>query len=242
MNTRDPITQFSAALAIAAALAFAASSAQSQTTTPEAKPSQPDVSKPRPPAGADTNPKTPGPSLPNDPVAAVMKSGNADTTLGRVKIRDNLYALLATADEAKTAERIKGQIEKLWNVSGSATVDLLMNRAGLATMKKKNDLALKLLDAAVDLAPDYASAWNRRAFIYYKLGNTRAAVGDLRRALALDPNNFKALENLANVFRETNQKAAALKALQRLRDVNPFAKDIDKAIETLAEDVKGRGI
>ncbi len=97
-----------------------------------------------------------------------------------------------------------------------------MGRAAKAIDEQKNDLALQLLDAVVELAPAYAEGWNRRAYVYYLQNNYKRAVGDLRRALALEPNHFKALEGLARILRDTGQKKSALEAYEQLSlKVNP---------------------
>lgn len=199
--------------------------------------------------GQSSPPSQPAPSVPAqakpstlDPLAEILKASDRETTRGRAELRDSLYALLATAADEKSAKRISAEIEKLWLTSGSATVTLLIQRANRALKAKKTELALNLLDAAVDLAPDYAEAWNRRAFIHYQAGDIRRAVGDLRRALALDPNHFKALEGLGNIMRASGDEQAAFKAYERLIDVNPFADGAMKIYEDLRERVRGRGI
>jgi tetratricopeptide (TPR) repeat protein len=157
-------------------------------------------------------------------------------------LRDNLYALLATAESEEVAKRIGERLEKLWVESGSDTVTLLLMRAGASLKAKDASLALKFLDAAVDLAPDFAEAWNRRAYVHYELGDLRGAVGDLRRTLALDPNHFKALQGLGSILKETGDDAGALKAYERLIEVHPYAEDAEKAYQELRGKVRGRGI
>jgi hypothetical protein len=43
--------------------------------------------------------------------------------------------------------------------------------------QKKVDLALKLLDSVVELAPDYTETWNRRAYVHFvqRIRNARSA-------------------------------------------------------------------
>lgn len=112
----------------------------------------------------------------------------------------NLLAHLATTDDPLLAGAIAVSIEKLWRLPGGDTVNLLLDRAAEFAAKNENEKALKLLDAAADLAPDYAEVWNRRAYVYYRLENTAAALGDLRRTLALEPNHFRALDGMAKIF------------------------------------------
>ncbi|WP_204333368.1 hypothetical protein, partial [Klebsiella pneumoniae] len=51
--------------------------------------------------------------------------------------------------------------------SGSDTADLLMARATQALERQDQDLSLSLLDAVIDLYPDYVEAWSRRATVYF---------------------------------------------------------------------------
>ncbi|MGF1651501.1 MAG: tetratricopeptide repeat protein [Hyphomicrobiaceae bacterium] len=179
---------------------------------------------------------------PDDPVEAVMKSGDATTTLGRARLRDNLYALLATAESDERAKQIAARIEQLWRTPGSDTVRLLIQRASAAVEKTQTDRALKLLDAATEIAPDYAEVWHQRAVVHYQLGDLRAAAGDLRRVLALDQNHFKALHGLAAIMEQTGQDRAALDAYERLLEVHPFWEGAEKSVEELREKIRGRGI
>ncbi|MEL6621413.1 MAG: tetratricopeptide repeat protein [Pseudomonadota bacterium] len=178
----------------------------------------------------------------DDPLTRLMKESNLKTKRGRIELRDNLYALLATADNAQTAKKIERRIRTVWMAYGSDTVSLLLSRAEKAAAQKKSALALKLLDAAIDLAPDHAEAWNRRAFLQYKSGDVRSALGDLRRTLALDPSHFQALRGLARIFQESGRESAALKAYERLLDVYPLMKDVQKIHDRLKEKVGGRDL
>jgi tetratricopeptide (TPR) repeat protein len=176
------------------------------------------------------------------PKAANPRSALPKTPVEREKTLSDLYALLATADEEESAKAIADAIERIWQHSGSPTIDVLMERSTKALAAKDNDLALKLLDFAVELAPDFTEGWNRRAYVYFLKSDFRRALGDLRRTLALDPNHFKALEGLAQILREVGQKRGALQAFQKLLEVHPYWPGAEQAVEELARDVEGQGI
>jgi tetratricopeptide (TPR) repeat protein len=160
----------------------------------------------------------------------------------REKTLADLYALLATAEDENSAKAAAEAIERVWQHSGSPTIDLLMERAMQAVAEEKHDLAIKLLDHVVALAPDFTEGWNRRAYAYFVKSDIEHALGDLRRALALDPNHFKALEGLAQILREIGEKKAALKAYRQLLSVHPYWPGAQQAIEELERDVDGQGI
>lgn len=166
-----------------------------------------------------------------------------DTPGARAKLLDDLYALLATAEDDEAAAEVSRGIERLWlGASGSDTIAVLMERAVKAANDKNTDLALQLLDAVVDLAPDYAEGWNRRASVLYLMNDVSRALGDLRRVLALDPSHYKALEGLGQVLREMGEKRGALAAFKKLLEVHPNADDAKKTVDDLERDVGGQGI
>ena len=243
-----------ALLAIAPVGLTTVPAAAQQRDTPEEKtprPSLPDLPNvnpnPRNSPGS-AKPEAPGgqaarkPAKPPSPLDLVMKDGIPEHADKRAVLRDDLYALLATAANEKEAKKIASQIERVWLTSGSDTVSVLMRRATAALKGKDEKLALNLLDTIVELAPDYAEAWNRRAFVHYSTKNFRAAVGDLRRTLALDKNHFKALEGLASIFQQIGDDGKALKVYEQLREIHPFAPGLDKTYEGLKNKVEGRGI
>lgn len=180
-----------------------------------------------PPNNAKRGPPTP--SLPK-------------TAAERDKALGDLYALLATAEDENAAKAISEGIERIWLHSGSPTVDLLLGRAMKSVAEKKMDRALKLLDSVVEQAPDFTEGWSRRAYVYFQRNQLGPALGDLRRALALDPNHFKSLDGLAQVLREIGQKKAALQVFRHLYEVHPYWPGADKAIDELSREVEGQGI
>ncbi len=165
-----------------------------------------------------------------------------ETAAEKARLLGELYAHLATAEDAQIAGRIAGSIEALWAHSGSDTVNLLMQRAAIAAAKSNNEIALKLLDYVVELAPDFAEGFNRRAYLHFAMNDVGKAVGDLRRAIALEPFHFKALEGLAQIWRETGNKRGAYHVLRQLLDIHPHATGARQSLDELAKDVEGQGI
>ena len=158
----------------------------------------------------------------------------------RAKLLDELYAHLATAEDEGVATRITNAIEHIWLTSGSDTVGLLMERARRAMGQKQPELATRILDRAVQLAPDYPEVFNRRAAVHFARNNLQQAVGDLRRVLALDPNHYKALEALGQIFKEMENKKAALEVYRKLFEVHPNMSGLKSTFEELQREVEGQ--
>ncbi|MGL4396088.1 MAG: tetratricopeptide repeat protein [Hyphomicrobium sp.] len=153
-----------------------------------------------------------------------------------------LFGNLAVIKDTVLAEKVILTIERIWRLPGGDTVNLLLDRATKAANSNNPDLALKLLDAAVEQAPDYAEAWSRRAFVYYLKGEQERALGDLRRTLALEPKHFRALEGLAKILGESGEKKGAYKALQQLLKIHPNASGAKETADELRKAVEGQGI
>ncbi len=199
------------------------------------KGADPKSASPAPKSGAQTKaPEKKGPP----PIAVLQPRTPAE----REKALADLYAYLATAESEASAKTVAQSIERLWQASGSDTVHLLMERAAIANQGKKPVLALKLLDAAVELAPDYAEGWNRRAYHHFAENRFEQAIGDLRRVLALDPNHYKALEGVAQILKEIGQKKGALAAVKKLLEVHPYAEGAKQMHDELAREVEGQSL
>jgi tetratricopeptide (TPR) repeat protein len=164
------------------------------------------------------------------------------TPAERDSVLTDLYEKLAAAEDESEAKAVEQSLERVWLYSGSATVDLLFGRAMQAVAQKDYDRALQFLDHVVEQAPDFTEGWSRRAFIHFQRNEVGLALGDLRRALALDPSNFKALDGLAQVLRDIGEKEAALAVLRRLLEVHPHWPGTEKAAEELAREVEGQAL
>ena len=157
----------------------------------------------------------------------------------RAALLAELYAYLATATDEDVAKRTATAIEHVWQAASSDTVNLLMERGGRAAKEKKTPLAIKLFEQAVRLSPDNPEIFSRRALVYYAGGDLERALGDLRRALALDPNHYRSLESLGQILKEIDNKKAALQVYRKLYQVHPYFGGAKSTVDELAREVEG---
>lgn len=155
---------------------------------------------------------------------------------------DRLFVKLRAARSPEDARAVEAEIWQGWLNSGSATVDLLVERAMTAMQAKAYPLALQLLDSVVELAPDYAEGWNKRATVHFLMKNYGESIGDIQRTLTLENRHFGALSGLGQILNQTGQKEGALDAFRRALRFNPHLRGAQDAIDDLAEEVEGRGI
>jgi tetratricopeptide (TPR) repeat protein len=160
----------------------------------------------------------------------------------RTKNLDFLFEALKAAPDADSAKLVEGRIWALWLASGSDTADLLMSRVKQATDAKDTKLAIRLLDAVIELRPDYVEAWNRRATIHFSNKDYGRSLADIRQVLAREPRHFGALTGLGVIMQEFNEDKFALEAFRKALAVNPHLSKVPDFVKTLTEKVEGRDI
>lgn len=155
---------------------------------------------------------------------------------------DFLFGALKAAPDEVSAKHIEDRIWSLWVASGSDTVNLLMSRVKTALDKQDYDLALRLLDAVLEIRPQYVEAWNRRATVFFLKKDFANSLADVRQVLAREPRHFGALSGLGVILQEIGDDKNALDAYRRALAVHPRLKGLAEKVKTLSEKVEGRDI
>ena len=155
---------------------------------------------------------------------------------------DTLFEALKVAPDEASAKAIEDRIWALWMVSGSDTCNVLMSRAKMAADGRDYGLAIKLLNAVIELRPEYTEGWNRRATVYYLQKDYAHSLADIREVLAREPRHFGALSGLGAIMQEIGDDKHALAAYRRALAIDPHLEHIGEVVKTLTEKVEGRTI
>jgi tetratricopeptide (TPR) repeat protein len=155
---------------------------------------------------------------------------------------DMLFAALKIAPDEDSAKAIEQRIWAVWMISGSDTCNLLMARVKAATEAKDYNLALKLLDAVVEIKPDYVEGWNERATIYYLKDDYAHAIADIGQVLKREPRHFGALSGLGVILQEIGDDKDALKAYRDALKIDPHLANIPGVVKELSVKVDGQDI
>ena len=195
------------------------------------------------PASAQTVLPPPGPRggqaiEPMQPPSDLPRAQRGDQVRGL----DFLFEALKVAPDAESAKHIENRIWALWVASGSDTANLLMTRVKTAIEAKDLDLAIQLLDAIIEIRPDYIEAWNRRATIFYLRKDYARSMADIRQVLAREPRHFGAIAGLGMILQEFGDDKRALDAFRRALEIHPHLQKIPDAVKSLTEKVEGRDI
>jgi tetratricopeptide (TPR) repeat protein len=161
---------------------------------------------------------------------------NPDANADPDEVLDRLFAQLRQADGKEMAAVLENAIQAMWLRSGSPTADVLMKQAGEATEAKSYGPALAILDTVVELYPDFAEGWNRRATVHFLRGDYTSSLSDIEQVLALEPRHYGALSGLGAIEKERGNGRAALRALRRAKMINPNLDSIDDRIRELEQE------
>lgn len=73
--------------------------------------------------------------------------------------------------------------------------------------------------------PDFAEAWNRRAVLYYSIGEYRKALSDCQKVLWINPIHFGALHGLGLCHAALAEYREAIQAFRQALEIQPYTID-----------------
>jgi tetratricopeptide (TPR) repeat protein len=164
----------------------------------------------------------------------------AQTELRTDPALDTLFVQLEQASDTDAAAPIERAIWSHWSQSASPTVSILLERAAAAETDGDAEMAIRLLDQASDLAPDYAEPWNRRANIAYRAEDFTGAVAAIQETLKREPRHFAAMAGLGLIYEELGQQRAALEAFRAALAVHPNYESALAGVRRLEPRIDGR--
>lgn len=155
---------------------------------------------------------------------------------------DKLFTELKIGNSALTFE-IEQKIWKIWS-----------------THPKKNNLTLKLFEGSnlvnsdrlkeavnvftevIELDPNWAEAWNKRATVLYLLGEFKKSQSDIDKVLELEERHFGALagQGLVNIQLKNYEKA--IKSYEKAKKIYPSMKSPEIMIKEIEKLIKKQSI
>lgn len=144
-----------------------------------------------------------------------------------------LFDELKRAPSNDAATEIESQIRTIWFQSGDPEIDKLLDAGSEAMNARDYPAALDAFTRIVKKRPDFAEGWNRRATLYYVMGEYQKSLDDIDRTLALEPRHFGALSGLGLVDLHLDRIEDAAKAYERVLAINPQSKDTKDTLDMI---------
>jgi len=143
-----------------------------------------------------------------------------------------LVNALRDADEG-VRDHAEQAMWRIWARSGDQAVDRLYEM-GLEQMNA-GDLqqSISTFTRIIELKPDFAEGWNKRATLYFMVGDLRKSLADCDEVMKRNPYHFGALSGYAQIYVQLEYYDRALDYSRRALKVNPNMEGVKRNIELL---------
>ena len=133
----------------------------------------------------------------------------------------SLFEQLMTVSQPAEAVSIEQEIWEIWLQPIDPAVNSLMESGIGAMGRGEYRAALKAFDQVVEIVPDFAEGWNKRATVHFLVNNLQQSLADISTTLELEPRHFGALSGRGQVFVRLRQLGPALSAFEDALEISP---------------------
>lgn len=172
-------------------------------------------------------------------VVAPNAEVGADQTDPRLR---ELFSKLKGTDSLLEARAVEQDIWSIWLTSANDNINRMMDQ-GVAAMNRLDFItALKEFTGIIDMAPEFAEGWNKRATVLYLMGEYAGSKADVDKVLALEPRHFGALAGLGLINAALEQEEDAIAAFERVLEIHPHMTNARENIELMRARIKDKTI
>jgi tetratricopeptide (TPR) repeat protein len=169
----------------------------------------------------------------------------ATAWLGELATPDDLPALFRQLRDSDDLVRAltENSIWQTWSRSGDAKVDALF-KVGVEQMTQgRTEAAIDTFTEIIRRKPDFAEGWNKRATIYFLVGDYDKSLADCDEVIKRNPQHWGALSGYGQIYLQLDRPEEALTYFQRALAVNPNLQNVENMIQQLKQVVieKRRG-
>ena len=143
----------------------------------------------------------------------------------------------------KLSSKIEQQIWKLWSTHPTdKKLTAMLNEGSMLINDRKLFKAIKIFTEAIEIDPNWAEAWNKRATVYYLIGEYEKSQNDIDKVLKLEKRHFGALagQGLVNIQLENYEKA--ILSYKMIEEVYPSMRSPKIMIKQINELIKRESI
>ena len=98
---------------------------------------------------------------------------------------------------------------------------------------RQGEQAVETFSEIIRRKPEFAEGWNKRATVYYLLGEYQKSLADCDEVMKRNPYHFGALSGYGMIYLQLDQPAIALEYFERALRVNPNLESTRQTIEML---------
>ena len=155
---------------------------------------------------------------------------------------NTLFNDLKINNNVSTSE-IEQKIWKIWSTHPTDQKLTKMLAQGSALMNSRMfKEAIIIFDQVIDLDPEWAEAWNKRATVLYLVGEYQKSQNDIDQVLKLEKRHFGALAGQGLVNIELKNYEKAIISYKKAKEIYPSMKSPEIMIKKLKKLIKKQSI
>ena len=146
-------------------------------------------------------------------------------------------------DIPSLSSRIAQQIWMLWSTHPTdQKLTSLLDEGSRLVQDQQYNRAIDVFTEAIELDPTWAEAWNKRATVYYIVGEFQKSQEDIDKVLELEERHFGALAGQGMVNIQLKNYDKAKRSYQKAQEIYPAMKSSKVMIEQIEELIKRQSI
>jgi len=151
-----------------------------------------------------------------------LNSAAADQLDSRLtELFDKLYI----AENKNEIINLTHDIWKIWDETNDPKIEADYHR-GLEAMRIGDFvMSIDFFTRVIEKNPDFAEGWNKRATVYYILGQFDKSMIDINKTLLLEPRHFGAMDGMGLIFIQLQQYDKAIKIYDQMLEIFPHSVD-----------------
>ena len=156
---------------------------------------------------------------------------------------DKLFVQLKSALNFENSKKIEDKIWDLWTTHPTKNnLTKLLADGSSAMMDNKLDAAYDKFTEVIELDPNWAEAWNKRATVLYLMGKYELSQADIDKVLMIEKRHFGALTGQGLVQTALKNYQKAIDSYIEARKVHPFMKSPMIMMEKLQIELQKQSI
>lgn len=136
---------------------------------------------------------------------------------------NELFDVLQRTTDLNSIRDTENAIWEIWLQHENQDVMRLMEMGTQRMNYQRFNDALLIFSQIIEKYPEFAEAWNKRATLYYIVGDLEASLADIEKTLALEPRHFGALSGLGLVYVQRNELSRAKETFEKLISIHPHS-------------------
>ena len=148
---------------------------------------------------------------------------------------NSLFDELFLSNDNMQASTILADIWDIWSIAENVEVQEIFDEGNNMMDRGSLEEAIALFTQVIDLKPDFAEGWNKRATVLFLKGELEASISDIQKTLELEPRHFGALDGLAEIYLIQDDLLGAAATYKRILEIIPTSKKSQDRLKLINE-------